>query len=44
MALVIGMLVRSVLWVLMVWAMCGVRWIGSQHGRWYEAERGRRRP
>lgn len=35
MALVIGMLVLGVLWALMVWA---------QHGRWYEAERGRRRP
>ena len=39
-----GALFRGVLWALMVWAVCGLTWIGSQCGRWYEAERGRWRP
>jgi hypothetical protein len=44
MPLVIGMLVRGVLWALMVWAVCGVTWIRSQYGLWYEAEQGRWQP
>jgi hypothetical protein len=39
-----GVLFRGVLWALMVWAVCGVVWRGSQYGRSYKVERGPRRP
>jgi len=29
-----GALVRSALWALVVWAACGLVWIGLHYGRW----------
>lgn len=31
-------LLRSTVWALVVWAVCGVVWIGLQYGQWHEAE------
>jgi hypothetical protein len=31
-------LLRSTAWALVVWAVCGVVWIGLQYGQWHEVE------
>ena len=31
-------LLRSTVWALVVWAVCGVVWIGLQYGQWHEVE------
>ena len=31
-------LLRSTVWALVVWAVCGAVWIGLQYGQWHEAE------